>query len=389
MRAMLAKSMGKMRMLRMKSISEGKSGPEKEEYKKEVVCAASFMESLWNEDRIKNVIGALIDAYNGDPALARYDSTQEAWWAEQGDGAAFIRPLHILSAYCLRGAACGPEDTAHVLQIIKHLNESGDVRSEDDFILPAYGGLGIPQEYLGPLLASMTGNRHLLPNSAGVALDLDWYPDDSEDGLAETTKVLDAAAKLGFHRIMFRMPAACSYELLYKKFEVSAMQTDGGIIGSISCRDRKGEGKPETLFQHLELGDKKLSEVKDSEFVRTDDLVFYKTRSTMAGACIDSVGFAERMLFTAAEGELSASGGIYFARNSGNKAGRGVLEIITEWFCATRMLGDNKFSIDGLSGMLDEVASKRGAKALTSYATVKDSKTEDETDFEGVEEDGG
>ncbi len=387
---MLAKSMGKMRMLRKKSIIEGKMGPEKGEYAKEVVCAASFIDSLWNEERIKSTVSALIDAYNGDPALARYDSTQEAWWAEQEEGAAFLRTLHTMTAYCLRGAACGPEDAAHILQVMKHLNESEESRSDKDFILPAYGGLGIGSEYLGPVLASMTGNRFLLPKAAGLALDLDWYPDDSKEGLAETSKALEAAAKLGFYRILFQMPAACSYDQLYKKFEVEAAQTESGIIGSISCRPQKEEGKPKTLFQQLENGDKKLSEVKDSEFVRADDLVFLRTRSTTVAACIDSVGFAERVLFTAAEGELSASGGVYFhiAGDSGNKSGSGVLGIITERFCATRMLGDNQFSIDGLSGMLDELTAKCGAKAMTFYATVKNSKTEEEYDVEAVEDAG-
>jgi len=413
MRTMLAKSLDSMRAIRREVLVDGNVSNERvEKYIELVVKAASFADSLINPEIVEKHLSTIINLYNDDSALRHYDSNQDLWWNESSEGKKFLEALRLITIQLLHGNVYSREDAFHVFQILKCLyEEDKEYRKAVWFILPAYGGICVDFDYLQALLIKMTGNNNLIVNtqSRGPTLILDWYPDDGKGGVQEILKIIEAAAKLGYIGIEFKMPQEYKYEDLYKNFGslLEVKNDSDSWKGRIRCGTGYDRCKSDTLFQSLENNEKKLSEIPPSEF--DGRLLRYRCKKDGRdyAVCVDFPGFANRILFTITENEYSAHGGIYVSNtvtklpdntqirlvNDGSiyinadKKPSDILESFTNVLNKIISNTKNNYALSDISAQLLEDAvnsldSDLNAVVMFIYATLTNSRTGEEMEIE-------
>jgi hypothetical protein len=412
MRADLAACVSGMRRLRKAVLTDGRIDDERrEEYRDHIALAASFAEALEDKGLTDPLKRTVAERCNADPALLKYDPLQDGWWSECGQDKAFLDAIQVLSAYYLRGGLSLPEDVFHVFQIAKYFLETDrGERKRDDFVLPAYCGLALPRMHLGPLLSSMTGNPHLIPDErqTGAALSLDWFPDPDAAGCQEVAKALEAAAKLGFPGVEFTLADGYGYEELYLRYpslsaELDAMKRWRAAIPCPRCNPEPS--RESMLFQATELQG---MNIRDGiiqfrpERVRkvfecdpqsgTNSVYIFGGGGLLALAYADLFGFATRVRYTLElwEGNIgegkspsySIAAGVYSFGNKDHDPG--LAEALGFLSCLNLALSLHKNPVD-LKSVMETVKSdigiKEGQKKLV-YMVVRSG--EGESDFEGM-----
>lgn len=393
MRAMLTKHVENMRALRKQVLIDGNLNEERvKRYAELAASAASLVDTLTDVEVIGGHIPTIINMYNRDTALKHYDTTQDSWWNESEEGRSFLNALRTIAAHYLHGNLCSPEDAFHVFQMVKHIYEDDEeYRKAAWFMLPVYGGLYIPLDYIGRLLVHMSGNKNLVlaMERHDPTLLLDWYPDDGATGVKETTAVLEAAAKLGYIGIDFRMPQEYKYEELYKTFgnSLHAKKDGNNWRGRIRCEPNYGDCHPDRLFQQLENGEKRLGDVPVMEFEGKTRRCFEKAGNRLIAACLDSVGFAKRLLFTAEENENSIHGGIYLTGDTEKFDSKSVADVFRNLIAHIRGIPpelekENVFQM--VKNATRETETISNAKSTFAYVTVRDSRGNEE-ELEGAD----
>ncbi|MBU0586155.1 hypothetical protein KJ780_01450 [Candidatus Micrarchaeota archaeon] len=217
-RTQIGESLKKMNSFRSAALLDGKAAPHSTaEYRSLVATAASLTSALTTPQNILfhlERLSAFSEAALKDPkydprTLSKYDTRQDRWWygGEKAERE-FIDSLRIVALHVLHGEASSPEDFFHIFQMLKCLRESDPKeRNIPDFLMPAYGGILLPDSFegttrnglLGRLLLYLTEINSLVPLDAeGLILNLNWFPEDGEEGLKEMQLVLDAAELLGY-----------------------------------------------------------------------------------------------------------------------------------------------------------------------------------------------
>ncbi len=395
MRAELAKSIERMRTLRREVFAEKKLDEEKKElYREQLVIAASYVDRLEDKAKVRMLKERIRSIYSGDPAFERYDSTQNMWWRECEEGPEFLATLQMLSAYYLRSTLSGPEDVFHVLQIVKYLHERDKrERKKDSFVLPTYGGLPLPAEYLGALLFSMTGNPYLVPieTEDNMVLSLDWYPDDSRKGRNEVRSLLNAAQRLGFLGIEFRLAPECEYSELYRIHNVFAKTTQDGWKATIPCPTFQQNESPQLrLFRSYELGETTLEESQPTKPEGKEHTLLYWDKEGMkCTVYFDSLGSAARLLFAAQKDMQHVSGGLYFQRKQDSiDMNIETIQILTQATAAIIMLRDvvpTEHEINVLIRNQSNYLLHKGFNRQLAYAVITDKESRQETEMEAIE----
>ncbi|GEM_PF-2715319 len=373
LRGDLAASVARMRNFRRHSVSDGKiENGEMRRYRLLVAEAASLGEAVENPkvarpliERIGNVFSGPL---KGDDSLRGYDSSQNGWWLSIDAGKELVTALRLLSMHQLHGAFSGEQDTFHVFQGFKsRFEDSREERKGDLFLQPAYGGLWLPENYMGPLLVNETGNRHLVPvpNGDRITLKVDWYPDDGTSGVEEVKRLLLAAEKLGYFYAEFEMPGVFDYKELKKEY--------GGRIEAI----RKAEQKDyESVIARVPIS-------RVSELVlpsALDEFSFRQRNLEEAGGLVDaegalcrfdcvSLGFTERinMVMEGKEGDFAVTFGL-FAPTSAEIGKRGTKD--NEILSIAGRIAGLRGDVERTNAYCLEVAEGKGAHYVHNAITL-------------------
>lgn len=349
-------------------------------YRRQIATAFGFAETL-DEKIIAEPALKRIVQLSADQSLAKYDCSQDGWWTKTEAGKEFVSLLRLLSMHYLHSGVYSTEDSMHVFQIIKMRFEKGqEMREHEDFVRPAYGGLSLPKDYLGPLLVHLTDNKHLIPvgNGSGITLRLDWWPEDGNEGVKEMGIVLKAAQVLGYFKVEFLMPQAYPYEELRKQYN-----------GTLQCR-QEGSGKDakwmgtvkveqpldyrrNALMENVEFGsDESGNEVRLWSFSKKELNGVQGTYLVEKGeyryvAAVDSVGFADRLLLASEkQGGESSSGGLYLPEGHGLDVGAMAKEAMTRM---QALLEHGIAGDEGWKKLLSELSDI--AKPKYTYAVLK------------------
>ncbi len=139
MRKMLADRLVAMRKIRSEVLVEGKVGERKQAYLEQVVQAASFVDALDCPDRTEKLKETMMNCFNEDYSLSRYDVTQDKWWATDERWMSFVLSMRKLAFYFLRGGLNSTEDAFHFFQIMKQLYETErEERKDEMFMQPSF-----------------------------------------------------------------------------------------------------------------------------------------------------------------------------------------------------------------------------------------------------------
>ncbi len=395
MRKDLARTVARMRGIRKELLSDNiPKDARLQPYREQAGAITRFAKQLENRDISPKVKELMTETCLTDEALRRYDPSQDGWWLEGGRRPEFLTALWMFSAHILRSAFTDPEDAFHIFQITKMGYEPDRVkRDEPDFVMPAYGGIPLPLKHLGPLLASMTGNSHLVPlaRPGNLVLELDWYPDDSGEGTKQVTTLMDAATKLGFSAVEFRLIPEYKYEGLYGKFHFAGGISDNGQWNaSIPCRRELNRGfEQDSVFHPLEFEEKEVGSVNSPAFLARSDRFFSSDadKGTVA-AGTDASAFASRLLFFTEKGHHLLKGGFYFFRDGMTEPAKGEMDAIA--LEAGKLLQAHvpilsEASMKAFLGALSEMLSRESFSWQVAYATLKDRLLGGEDEVEGFE----
>ncbi len=373
MRKMLADRLVAMRKIRSEVLVEGKVGERKQAYLEQVVQAESFVDALDCPDRTEKLKETMMNCFNEDYSLSRYDVTQDKWWATDERWMSFVLSMRKLAFYFLRGGLNSTEDAFHFFQIMKQLYETErEERKDEMFMQPAYGAIFIPNDNIGPLIRAIAKNRNLIPIESEnmLALKLDWYPDDNEKGMEEVKMILEKAAFLGYTRVEFWLSDTFKYEKLNLAYShMQCRREDKKCIASIRC-DKKDDANPNKTFQLLESDNRFLNDVKSElNGLRTK---YQGDNGFSIAACTDDCGMEfGRMLFAVDDGELAVRGGLYLPQKTDK------IELLMKAIAGLK----GKVSADSVDSVLTGVGNE--LNAMLAYANIRRGE-QDEQELEAV-----
>ncbi|MFA6214321.1 MAG: hypothetical protein WC717_03520 [Candidatus Micrarchaeia archaeon] len=218
MRGELAKTVDAMRTIRNSCLVDGKvSDKDYRSYRLNAAQAAGFSDCVENS-KIMRPWTEKIAKVSSDPSIYEYDPLQDRYWMDTESGKEFLQAIRMAAVHNLQSAASGVQDAFHVFQLLKiRLEGDSTVRSQKEFVLPAYGGIAIPHDYMVRYIPHLTGIANFKAEEGQDRLTLrtgTWYPDEGKPGVDQVKKVLEAARFVGFRYLEFWMPTEIGYSEL-------------------------------------------------------------------------------------------------------------------------------------------------------------------------------
>jgi len=231
-----------------------------------------------------------------------------------------------LSIHSLHSGLKDSQDVFHMFQIMKlRFEQDPNKRQNEWFVQPAYGGLFIPHEYLGPLLVNLTKNKYLMPikSQNRLTLELDWWPDSNENSIKQVKKVLQTAQKLGYNAISFLLPEENQYPQLDEQTEwkmntVSKQSIESNKIknnwqATISIERKETITDPVVQMLNIaEFGEKPLSQLL-SDMHDPRSISFEIGENTIAVIAIQDLQFSDALYVGVQNNEQYASAGFYLS----------------------------------------------------------------------------